>query len=220
LESTTDLAMATIKSLQELYASLVSRGELLAGSTEDANAIRGIAEGLQSDAKRGIKHARQFFAAIQKSDRMPETLNLSEVLTDNDALLRNLLGEDIELQTDLAPRLGLVFSNRQDMVQLISTLMASSREALPLGGTVVIATSNLEIEPSLSSCTPNMQPGIYVALMITADGCSVYPERRIGSIQTLVERMGGLIETANNTQAGNVSKIYLPRVERFNVFEP
>ena len=60
-----------------------------------------------------------------------------------------------------------------------------------------------------------MRPGTYVFLTVTADGCSVRPERRIGSIQTIVERMGGWLETAGNSQSGNICKIYLPRVESF-----
>jgi two-component system cell cycle sensor histidine kinase/response regulator CckA len=215
MESTTDLATATIKSLQELCASLANRGDLLLESADDGNTVRSVAEGLLNDAKRGIKHARQFFAAIQKADRTPELLNLSEVLAGNDVLLHNLVGEDIDLQTSLSPRVGLVSANRKELLQLISNLMASSREALPLGGAVVIETSNIETDPIASIGPANMPPGTFVLMMIAADGCSVYPERRIGSIQTIVERMGGWMETANNTQAGNIYKIYLPRVEAF-----
>ncbi len=213
MESASDIAAATIKSLQELCISFVSRGEILAESAEDGKAVRSIADGMQQDAQRGIKHARQFFAAIQKADRLPEPLDINEVLTNNDILLRNLLGEDIDLQINLLPRLGMVFANRQEFVQLISGLMANSREALPLGGAVIIETSNIEIEPSASGDTPGMQAGIYVRLLVSADGCSVYPERRIGSIRSLVEQMGGVLDTQNNSQSGNVYQIYFPRVE-------
>ncbi|MBN1570165.1 MAG: PAS domain S-box protein, partial [Acidobacteria bacterium] len=216
MESTTDLATATIKSLQDLCESLANRGERLLESADDDRIVRSLTEDLLKDAKRGMKHAHQFFSAIQKSDRVPELLKLNEVLASNDVLLHNLLGEDIDLQTKLSSRAGLVSANRKDLVQLISNLMASSREALPLGGSVIIETSNIEIEPGSSVCPPNMQPGTYVLMTIAADGCSVYAERRIGSIQAIVERMGGWLETANNTQAGNIYKIYLPRVETFS----
>lgn len=85
-----------------------------------------------------------------------------------------------------------------------------------MGGTVSIETSNVEIEPSTSDPSAEMRPGTYVLLTVTADGCSVHQERRIGSIQAMVERMGGWLETAGTTQSGNTYKIYLPRVEAFS----
>jgi PAS domain S-box-containing protein len=212
-ESATDIAAATIKSFQELCLSFVSRGEILAESAGDESAVRTIADGLQNDAQRAIKHARQFFTAIQKADRIPETFDMNDVLTSNELLLRNLLGEDIDLQTRLSPRPSIAFANPQELVQLISGLMASSRESLPLGGSVLIETFNIEIEPSTPDAAAAVQAGIYVMLQITADGCTVYPERRIGSIQAIVDRMGGSLDTVSDTQAGNIYRLYFPRVE-------
>ncbi len=125
------------------------------------------------------------------------------------------MGEDIDLQTTLSPHIGLVSANRRELVQLISDLLASSREALPLGGAVTIETSNIEIEPLASGYPEKMPSGIYVLMMIAADGCSVQPERRTGSIQAIVNRLGGWLKTANSTQSGNIYKIYLPRVATF-----
>jgi signal transduction histidine kinase len=220
MESTTDLATATLKSLQDLCASLAHCGALLKESAEDGKLVREVADTLLNDANRGIKHARQFFSVTQKADRTQELLNLNDILTNNDAMLRNLAGEDIDLQTALSPRTGLVSANGQELVQLISSLMASSREILPMGGTVIIETSNVEIEPSASGHPAEMRPGTYVSITVAADGCSIHPERRIGSIQTMVERMGGWMETASNTQSGNTYKIYLPRVEAFGPTAP
>jgi signal transduction histidine kinase len=213
MESMTDLAVATVKSLQDLCASLAHCGARLKESAENAALVREVADTLLNDASHGIKHARQFFSVAQKADRTQELLDLNKVLAGNDAMLRNLVGEDIELQTALSHRIGLVSANSRELVQLISSLMASSREILPMGGTVSIETSNVEIEPSAPGHPVEMHPGTYVLLTVAADGCSVHPERRIGSIQTIVERVGGWLETTSNTQSGNIYRIYLPRVE-------
>jgi C4-dicarboxylate-specific signal transduction histidine kinase len=142
-------------------------------------------------------------------------LNLNEMLTQSDAMLRSLLGEDVDIQMSLSRHLGLLSANRQELLQLISNLMTSARETLPLGGSVHIETSNIEIEPPSHGDAPDIQPGTYVLITLSADGCSIQPERRTGSIQSIVDRMGGWLKTANNTHSGNVYKIYLPRVETF-----
>jgi PAS domain S-box-containing protein len=213
MESTGDLAAATVKSLKDVCAALAHSGELLVKSPADSNAVQQLAETLLADANRGVKHARQFLSVALKADRTPSLLNLNDILVNNDALLHSLTGADIDLQTILTPRIGLVSADHNEMVQLIGSLLASSREALPLGGTVTIETSNIEIDTLAAGYPAGMKPGIYVQIAFSADGCAVQPERRMGSNRTLIERMGGYLETTNDPKLGNVHKVYLPRVE-------
>ena len=178
IESTTDLAAATVKSLQDLCASLAQCGARLKESAEDATLVREVAHTLLNDANRGVKHAGQFFSVTQKADRTHELLNLNEILAGNETVLRNLTGGDIDLQIALAPRIGLVSANSQELLQLISSLMASSREILPMGGTVSIETANAEIEPLASGHSAEMRAGTYVLLTVTAASWFVWWHHR------------------------------------------
>ena len=213
MESAGDLASATVKGFKDLCASLAHSGELLLESPDDTEGVRSIAESLLNEANRGVKHARQFLSVANKPDRTPALLNLNEILTNNDVLLHSLIGEDIDLQTSLSPGIGLVSADRNEMVQLIGNLLANSREALPLGGALAIETSNIEIDSLASGHPAGLQPGIYVKMMFSADGCAVQPERRTASIRTMVERMSGHLETTNDPKLGNIHCVYLPRVE-------
>ncbi len=213
MESTGNLATATVKSLKELCVSLTHSGELLMKSPNDIDTVRRLAATLLSDANRGVKHARYFLSTAMKADPTPVMLNLNDILAKNDALLHSLIGEDIDLQTTLTPQLGLVSADHNEVVQLIGSLLVTSREALPLGGTVTIKTSNIEIESLAAGYPSGLKPGIYVQLAFSADGCTVQPERRAGSNRTLAERIGGYLEIANDPQLGNISRLYLPRVE-------
>ncbi len=213
MESAGDLATATVKGFKDLCASLAHSGELLMETPSDAESVRRTAEALLNEANRGVKHARQFLSVASKAEKAPALLNLNEILTNNDQLLHSLIGEDIDLQTTLAPRLGLVSADRNDMVQLIGNLLANSREALPMGGALAIETSDVEIDSSVAGAPAGLQPGIYVRMMFSADGCAVQPERRTASIRALVEKMGGSLETTNDPKLGSIHSVYLPRVE-------
>lgn len=215
MESAGDLAIATVKGFKDLCASLAHSGELLVQTPNDSNAVQQIAGNLLNDATRGVKHARQFLSVALKTDRTPSLLNINEILVNNNLLLHSLIGEDIDLQTSFEPRIGLVSADRNDMVLLIGDLLANSREALPLGGTVTIETSNIEIDSPTSGHPVDLPSGIYVRIMFNADGCAVQPEKRTPSIRMIVERMGGYLETINDPKLGNVHKVYLPRVEAF-----
>ncbi|HSW40637.1 MAG TPA: PAS domain S-box protein, partial [Acidobacteriota bacterium] len=213
MESAGDPASVTVKSLQDLCAALAQSGASLLEAADDAKTVRHLAESLLNDARRGVKHARQFLSVAQRSDREPTLINLNDFLRANDALVHSLIGDDIDLQTTLAPRIGMVSADQNELVQLISNLLANSREALPLGGIVTIETSNVEIDGRTSEHPAIMRPGIYVRMLFGTDGCAVQPERRNASIRAVVEKLGGHMETVTDPKLGNVHKVYLPRIE-------
>ncbi len=215
LESTGDLAAATVRSLKSLCASLENCGKSLMNTPDNADTVRQTAEAILKSVRRGIKHSTQFLSISVKTERVPGLINLNEILSDNEHLLRSLAGEDIDLQTILFPRVGLVTADQQELIQLISSLVASSREALPLGGTVIIEITNTDIDAVAGGYPSETRSGTYVQMTISADGCVVHPERRIASNRTIVERLGGWMQTTNNAEYGNLHQVYLPRVEQF-----
>lgn len=215
LESTGDLASATVRSLKSLYTSLEDSGKTLVDTPDDVNTVRKTAEALLMNVRRGIKHSRQFLSIAGKADRTPGLVNLNEVLSNNDQLLRSLAGEYIDFQLLLSPRDALVTADQQELIQLISSLVTSSREALPLGGTLTIETANTEIDTPAGAHVDETRAGTYIQMTISADGCVVHPERRIASAGMIVERLGGWMETTSNSEHGNLHQVYLPRIEKF-----
>jgi PAS domain S-box-containing protein len=213
--STTDLVGAAVKNLNNLCESLAQCGKLLKDAPDDGNSVRQVAEKLLKDATWGSKHAHQFFEASMKADQNPAVINLNEILSENDTLLHNLVGEDIDLQIMCSPDLSLVMAERQKMIQLISNFVVSSLKILPLGGAVTIETENVEIDESVRGQSSEIPPGIYVRMTISIDGCEILAERRLTHNKSIVDRMGGWIETLNDPQSGNMYKIYFPRIEAF-----
>ena len=213
IQAAEELAAATVKSFRNLCTSLAESGERIQQAAGDIEGIRRLADTLSREAGRGVRHADQFLSVASKTDRSPELLDLNGILTDNDTLLHCLIGSDIKLELDLAPRLGLVWADPNEVIQLIGNLMSNAREALPLGGLVTIATRDIEVAGPVPEHPAELQPGLYVRLVFSTDGCAVQPERRTASARTIAERMGGCIQTLNDPKIGNVHTVFLPRVE-------
>ena len=208
-----DIATETVINLKELCASFANCGERILQAPEESQSVRRIAEDLCGVANRGVKRAAQFLSFAQKVDRDIEVLNVNQLLVDNETLLRSLVGADIDFKMTLSSGTGLISVDRQEMIQLLCRLAASSQEVLPLNGIVTVETSKIEIDTALINKPDIMRPGTYLLIAICADGCNVQPERRIASIKEMVDRIGGWLEVVNDPQAGNAFKVYLPRVE-------
>jgi PAS domain S-box-containing protein len=222
VESTGDFLAAAVKNLKNICESLAESSKLLKDNPDDRNIIQKVAETLLKDANRGSKNVRQFLSISAKTERVPTVVNLCEILTDNDAVLHSLVGENIDLQIHSSLDGSLITADRQETIKLISNLVVSSMKTLPLGGTVSIDTENIEIDASSSEYPDNIPSGTFVLMTISADGCEVLPERRMSFNKSVMDRIGGWIFTTNDPQTGNVHRLYFPRVESFagTILEP
>jgi signal transduction histidine kinase len=202
-----------VQTFSEFSTSIGSTGKQLLKELED-DPRREHAEKVIKEADRVIKLARSYQSYVKKQGWAPELLNLNDVLQCEETLLRNLAGEDLEIQYRPAPRLGLVMADRHEMIQVLTRLVGSGREAIPMVGTMTIETANVDLGPSrVRELPPGLEPGFYVLLTISVAGCGIRPERRTMALKTTIQRAGGYLDITTDPQVGNVFKVFLPRIE-------
>jgi two-component system cell cycle sensor histidine kinase/response regulator CckA len=73
-------------------------------------------------------------------------MDLNITIADLSTMLNRMIGEDIELVLAPTPALGCVKADPAQVEQIIMNLLVNARDAMPQGGKVVIATSNIEVD--------------------------------------------------------------------------
>jgi len=68
------------------------------------------------------------------------SIDLNSLITNSEGALRDLLGIDIQLETELAPKIGQVSIDPGDFEQILMILTLNAQEAMPQGGRLLIAT--------------------------------------------------------------------------------
>jgi two-component system cell cycle sensor histidine kinase/response regulator CckA len=107
-----------------------------------------------------------------------EIINLNSLLRGLDKILHRLIGEDIEVLTDLDESLECVRADHGQIEQVIMNLAVNARDAMPSGGKLVFATSNVELSDSYPHRHPEMLPGRYALLSVTDTGAGMSREVR------------------------------------------
>jgi signal transduction histidine kinase len=211
-EVTGDALVSVVKILNSLNESLTRCSELLKNAPGEDKTVQHVAETLLRNAGRSSKYARQLLSVSENADRVSTVVDLNTILAENDSVLRKLAGEDIGLEMECSGKTSLVAGDRGEITQLILNLVMSSLKSLPLGGMLSVGTENIEFIAPASEGAPNIPPGMYVLMTISADGFEVQPETPATFNQTIVDKMGGWMDTINDPQSGNVHKVYFPRV--------
>ncbi|MDY6981780.1 MAG: PAS domain S-box protein [Pseudomonadota bacterium] len=191
---------------------------------------------IESAAQRASSLTRQLLAFSQKQRRDVKILDPRALLSDLAPILQRAIGEDIRLETDLASSWNIQ-EDPADFEQIILNLAVNARHAMPKGGMLRIASSNVEssgfgFPSAAASFSPiPVQPGAYVLLEITDTGVGIAPDvltrifepffttksRGEGSglglpvVYGIVKNIGGGIVVTSREGAGTRFQIYLPR---------
>jgi PAS domain S-box-containing protein len=123
--------------------------------------------------KAGSKAAdltRQLLAFSRRQEMELQPLDLNQIITDLEALLRRLLGEDLSLDIRLDPMLGRIRADRAQIEQVIVNLAVNGRDAMPEGGLISIETSSVELEAPLQQGSVPIPAGRYGRLALRDNG--------------------------------------------------
>ena len=113
---------------------------------------------------------RQLLAFSRKQVLQPAPLDLGAAVEHMDAMLRRLLGEDIELLVCTQPALPRVMADPGQVEQIVMNLAVNARDAMPQGGKLTIETRAEELDAAAARGLPDLRPGPHVLLSVTDTG--------------------------------------------------
>src|SRR5262249_44090476 len=141
-----------------------------------------------------------------------------------------LIGEDVELETHLAPDLWCVKADPGQIEQVIMNLAINARDAMPEGGKLHIHSSNAGA-PGGPRNQIEGSNGDYIMLRVTDTGLGMDPDTMsqifepffttkgkgkgtglgLSTVYGIVEQSGGHISVSSEVGQGSTFEIYLPK---------
>ncbi len=128
-------------------------------------AVEMLAE-IQKAGKKAATVTRQLLAMSRKQLMRFERLDLNHVVADMDRMLRRLIGEDIELVSVLGRNLYTIRADVGQLEQVLLNLAVNARDAMPSGGSLRIATSNIDLSSGDVRRLTDLVPGSHVLLAL------------------------------------------------------
>ncbi len=205
---------------------------LLMDLPEEGPAHREVLE-IRKAGDRAASLTRQLLAFSRRQVLQPRVLDLNQVVTDMEKMLRRLIGENIELVTSLADDLGYVKADPGQVEQVIVNLAVNARDAMPNGGRLTLETSKMEIDESYVHQHAPVQSGSYVILEVTDTGVGMdeptmarlfepfFTTKEVGkgtglglaTVYGIVKQSGGYIWAYSEVGCGTTFKVLLPGEE-------
>lgn len=127
-------------------------------------------------ADRGANLNRQLLAFGRRGSGVRETVDLNQILSGFELVLRRAVGEEISLEIVMGHDLGWIRGDRGELEQVAMNLVVNARDAMPRGGSLLIETYNAELDEEESAAFPPSVPGRHVVLAVSDTGVGIDPE--------------------------------------------
>jgi two-component system, cell cycle sensor histidine kinase and response regulator CckA len=187
---------------------------------------------IKQTANRAAGLTRQLLAFSRRQTLRPQVLQLGDVLSELQILLRRLVGEKVEVDLRHGRDLWQVKADINQFEQVIINLVVNARDATPeSGGKIQLRTRNVSAAECAELNEPALPAADYVLVEVEDNGCGIPPElqakifepffttKEVGKgtglglsmVFGIVKQSGGFVFVVSEVGKGTTFRILLPR---------
>ena len=128
-----------------------------------------------TSANRAAALTHRLLAFARRQPLIPKSVDVNQLVVSLEDLLRRTIGETIDLQIIAADDLWRTLCDPNQLESALLNLTINARDAMPDGGRLAIATSNVRLD-SIAADRPALPPGDYICIAVTDSGVGMSTE--------------------------------------------
>ncbi|HEY9594246.1 MAG TPA: PAS domain S-box protein, partial [Spirochaetia bacterium] len=190
----------------------------------------GLAE-IAGAARRAASLTAQLLAFSRKQVLTPRPLDVKDLIGSLRSMLERLIGEDIEVRTFVHETVGSIWADRGQIEQVLLNLAVNARDAMPMGGTLIIEASGRTFDERYVAEHPEARAGRFIGISMSDTGCGMDAETMshlyepffttkppgkgtglgLSTVFGIVKQSGGHITCYSEPSKGTTFTVYLPQ---------
>jgi PAS domain S-box-containing protein len=216
-----------------ILQAIMSIGGLLQFKTKEDDPLRECVNDLFAVAERAASLTKSLLAFSRKQIISLMPINLNDIIKNAEKILSRVMGEDIELKTNLSDKDLVIMADSGQIEQVLMNLVTNARDAMPEGGQLIIETDTVEMDDEYIKTHGYGKAGKYALMTVTDTGIGMDEETKkklfepffttkevgkgtglgLSTVYGIVKQHNGYINVYSEVGGGTAFKIYLPIIK-------
>ncbi|HYC31076.1 MAG TPA: PAS domain-containing protein, partial [Gemmatimonadales bacterium] len=232
VQSVGRLAGGIAHEVNNLMTVVLGFGEFALSQLQPGHPARAEIEQMTRAGERAAAITRQLLAFTRQQVLRPARLDINAVIRELAPMLERVLGAEHRLDLRLGDAPGAIAVDRGQLEQVLVNLALNSRDAMPVPGTLTVATTMAELTDETASKHPGIElrRGRYMLLTVTDTGTGMDDATRarvfepffttkpvgqgtglgLSTVYGIVKQSGGYIWLRSEAGLGTTAEVYLP----------
>ena len=230
MEAIGELAGGVAHDFNNILTAIIGFGTFLQLKLKDNEPLRHNADQIIVAAERAAELTQNLLVFSRKQITTPRPVNLNTIIGQVEKFLRRIINDDIQLKTSLHPEELVVLADSGQVEQVLMNLATNSQDAMPGGGSIMIATSLIELDEKFIALHGYGRPGLYALLSFEDTGSGMdkntqerifepfFTTKEVGKgtglglsiVYGIVKQHNGFINVYSELNKGTTFRVYLP----------
>jgi len=176
LEGIGTLAGGVAHDFNNMIGAIKGYAELSLMDTDKSNPVYEYLKHIVASTDRAANLTRQLLIFSRGHSAELQPLNLNNNITDMLKMLTRLIGENIKIETKLAPDAATIKADAGNIEQVLMNLCVNARDAMPTGGAITIKTENVAVDDKYCQLNIESRCGDFVMLTVSDTGTGMSKE--------------------------------------------
>lgn len=178
MESIGLLAGGISHDFNNMLTVITGYGETIRENAANDDILLSNVEQILHAAERARELTHNLLAVSRKQLLNPKPVLVNDVINGMNRLISRIIGEDIELTTDLTSRPLTVLADRGQLEQVLINLAANARDAMPTGGRLRITSRHMGTGKKMNGLVELQTRAPHAVISVTDNGIGIDPKNR------------------------------------------
>ena len=229
LESIGTLASGIAHDLNNILAPIMMAAPLIRMS-KSPDTTEKMLVAVESSVQRGAKLVRQLLTFGRGAEGEKKPLQVGPIVKEIVTMAQQTFPKNVSVAALESEGLPPILADATQVHQVLLNLCVNARDAMPQGGTLLVAVEHAKIDPTAAAMNPGAKAGDYVVIKVTDSGTGMTPQimekifdpffttKEVGkgtglglaTVIGLVKSHGGFLTLSSEVGKGSTFAVHFP----------
>lgn len=232
MEAVGRMAGGIAHDFNNILTAILGCGSLLQMKMDSHDPLLKYVEEILSASQKAADLTRTMLLFSRKQPLSSRPMNINEIISKSERLLKRLVTEDIVIKTVFTEEQPVIMCDDTRIDQVLFNLVSNARDAMPGGGVILIETTVAELDDEFIRMHGYAKPGSYAVVSIsdTGKGMDEATQQRIfdpffttkeegkgtglglSNVYGIVQQHDGFITVYSEPGTGTTFRLFFPLV--------